>query len=391
MPPDENSEDVASEDATSRRAVLVGAAAAVGTGAGLASVFEMVPDVATDLLRFGDSTPNVPASGPWSTAPPMPDTRTEVKAKVLDGTLFVVGGFLDGKRTATDHVVGFDLDARKWHAAPPLPQGLHHTSVAVVDGTLYVIGGYTNEWDAVDSVFAFDGSEWSSRTAMPDRRGALGAGVIDGRIYVTGGNGSGGLKTALDVYDPVADEWSSGPDLPTPREHLAVAATGGTLYAVGGRQSGLSTNVATAEAFSPKTGEWTTVSPMPTARGGLDASVVDGQVFVFGGESPGGTNPEVEAYDPATDSWTTYPRLPTARHGLGTDAVDGRIYTVAGGKKPGYYYSSVLEVLTVARAQSGTGGDGTGSKNDGSGTTSPDGNDTHGASITDADGCPVVD
>jgi N-acetylneuraminic acid mutarotase len=247
----------------------------------------------------------------------------------------------------------YDPSTDQWASKTPMPVGLHHVGVGVIEGRLYVIGGYRHVglsvWDPVATVFAYDPSTdtWAERAAMPTARGALSVTVHGGKLYAIGGYDRTSNSAVVEVYDPVQNVWASRAPLPTPRDHLATATVAGKLYAIGGRLKGnYQLNLAVMEMYDPITDSWTHVADLPTARSGITAAEVAGRIYVFGGEGGGGTFRKNEAYDPAGDSWQAMAPMPTARHGLGSAVVDGRIYVLSGGPTPGGSFSNLNEVFT---------------------------------------------
>lgn len=303
------------------------------------------------------SAPEVSAeSGGWTTMAPAPSKRTEVAAAVLNGKIYVVGGFNEpslsniAKLAVSNAVEVYDPQSDAWTAAAPLPVRLHHTATAVIGDRLYVIGGFTTGflslWNPVNSAYRYDpaANTWEDLPPMPTVRGALGVATIGGKLYAVGGIGGQGNSDAVEVYDPLTDTWSRKAPLPTPRDHLALAAAGDHLYAIGGRVNGsYANNLAVVEVYDPHGDAWQPAASLPTARSGIAAGVIGDTIYVVGGEAPEGTFNTNEAYSVSADRWQTAPPLPTARHGLGAAVIDDRLYVIAGGPTPGGSFSNVNE------------------------------------------------
>ena len=296
--------------------------------------------------------------GVWRTAAPAPTKRTEVGTAAVRDKIYMVGGF---ERPSFSNVMDlavtpsleeYDPSTDRWTSKTPMPVGLHHVGVGVIEGRLYVIGGYRhaglNVWNPVATVYAYDPATdtWAERAAMPTARGALSVTVHEGKLYAIGGYDRTANSAAVEVYDPVRNFWASRAPLPTPRDHLATATVSGKVYAIGGRLNGdYHRNLAIMEVYDPVTDTWTHVADLPTARSGITAAEVAGRVYVFGGEGGDGTFRENEAYDPTRDTWQPLAPMPTARHGLGSAVVDGRIYVISGGPTPGGSFSNLNEVF----------------------------------------------
>lgn len=307
-----------------------------------------------------ESAQSKPDQGIWHAAAPMPTKRTEVAAATLDGKIYVVGGFEKPSMgnvmnfAITPSVEMYDPAADRWTSKTPLPIGLHHVGIGVVDGRLYIVGGYSKSglsvWSPVATVYAFDPTteSWTERAPMPTARGALSVTEHDGKLYAIGGYDRKANSAAVEVYDPKRNAWTAAASLPTARDHLAAATIAGKIYAIGGRLNGdYSRNLAITERYDPAADRWTRVSDLPTARSGITAAVNDGRIYVCGGEGPEGTFRENEVYDSVRDSWHSMAPMPTARHGLGSAMVDGHIYVIGGGPTPGGSFSDLNEVFTV--------------------------------------------
>ena len=316
-----------------------------------------------DVLRFGSAlsfaalglstgavirpTSAVAATaGKWTDLAPMPVPQCEGTAVVLDGRIYVMGGWQD-IAAPYPMVQIYDPATNKWSEGVPLPTPLHHFGAVVLGGKIYVVGGFPNpnrSRAATDKVWMFDPQEkkWIARAPLPEPRGCI-AGtvcVIDNLIYAAGGevprrpgsvvpvNGVQAYQSVADltVYDPVANSWKVLPPMRVPRDHALGGVIDGKLYVAGGRERPkLDINV--VEEFDPKTGVWKDCAPMPTGRSGGSGAVLGGRLYTFGGEgnpnSPLNLFDNVEAYDPRTNEWTKFdpmahPRQATQAASLGT-------------------------------------------------------------------------
>ena len=297
-------------------------------------------------------------SGHWMTGAPVPTARTEVAVAALDGLIYVVGGFEQPspwtiwQSSVSTKVEAYDPATNRWSSKPDLPVGLHHTSAAVLDGSLYVVGGFTKSddtpWNPSSRVFQFNptGETWVERAPLPTARGGLAVTTLQGKLVAVSGYDGQRNPAAVEVYDPDLDQWAAVAPLPTPRDHLAAVTIGETLYAIGGRvRLDYRENLSTVEAYHAESNQWVPKAGMPTPRSGIAVSVVNGWVYVFGGESGEGTFHQNERYSAQLNRWQTMAPMPTARHGLGAAEVDGDIYVLSGGPRPGGSYSRLNEIF----------------------------------------------
>ncbi len=296
--------------------------------------------------------------GHWMTGAPAPTARTEVAAAAVDGLIYVVGGFESSnlwtmwRASVSTRVERYDPATDHWADMPDLPVGVHHAGAAVVDGDLYIIGGFTQSdetvWQPSTRVLRFnaDRAVWEERAPLPTARGGLGVTTLRGKIFAVGGYNGRDNLAAVEVYDPGLDQWTSAAPLPTPRDHLAVVAVGEMLYAIGGRvRLDYRANLSTVEAYRVGANQWVPMADLPTPRSGIAACVVDGWIYVFGGESGEGTFAHNERYRPQWNRWDAMAPMPTARHGLGAVAVGGHVYVMSGGPRPGGSYSPINEIF----------------------------------------------
>lgn len=187
-----------------------------------------------------------PSKEAWTVAAPAPNQRGEVAAAMVDGKIYIIGGFTPFG--VTGRVDVYDPATNTWGERSPMPAELHHVGVGVVDGKLYAIGGFDGLmfWTPSKAVWEYDPKKdrWHSKQEMPTARGALGVAVWEGKVYAIGGltETPFGRENvdANDVYDPAADRWESKAPLPLGRDHLAVVALDGKIHAIGGRKPGAS-------------------------------------------------------------------------------------------------------------------------------------------------------
>jgi N-acetylneuraminic acid mutarotase len=306
---------------------------------------------------LGTVSPSIQAKdlGSWKLLASTPSTRTEVGVTLLNGKIYVIGGFTP--KGIADQVDVYDPATRKWSEAAPLPRALHHVAAVTVNGKIYVIGGFASGmWTPVKTVYEYDPqtNTWTEKAPMLTARGALAAGVVDGKIYAMGGAHKKFFRLtntgANEVYDPATNEWASLMSLPTPRDHFTISVLNGELYALGGRiDVNFNNNLNANEVYNPKTNRWMALKPLPTPRSGITSQAVNGKIYVFGGETGSGTFKRNEAFDPKTNEWQTMEDMPRRCHGLGSAVVDGKIHLFNGGPSPGGRGSRYHQVYTPPR------------------------------------------
>lgn len=323
---------------------------------------EQAPTPGASPAASPSATEQAAIVGAWSLGAPMPTARSEITSAVLDGKIYVVGGF-EASGGNSDVVEAYDPYADAWQRVAPLPVRLDHAMAASDGGTLYVMGGYRVFGAEISSAtYEYDpqADAWTERAPLPLPRAAGAAVAVDGVIYIVGGVGP--EPTVPLAYDVAADAWRELREFASStasREHLTAQAVDGRIYVIGGRWQGV--NVDTVEVYDPASDSWQTLAPMPTARGGLASAVIGGRIHVVGGEDLAArtTFAEHEVYDPSVDGWTAALPLPTARHGLtaqpiqhvdaggpATTILVDVMYVIGGGPQAALSTSALVEIFT---------------------------------------------
>lgn len=142
------------------------------------------------LLLFSTTvlaqSPETGNRGVWRTLAPMPSARQEVATAVLNGKIYVIGGFTSAG-ASTNTVEVYDLQTNIWTSAASIPILNNHGTAAVAAGKLYAFGGVSNR------VFVYNpqNNSWSEVASMNFQHGNTAAvAVINDKIYVAGGTGT---------------------------------------------------------------------------------------------------------------------------------------------------------------------------------------------------------
>jgi hypothetical protein len=168
---------------------------------------------------------------------------------MLNDTLVVAGG-LDASHQVVGAVQRVSIASKAVTAGKPMPLAVAGAAAAVLDGKLYVLGGYTLAADgsavpqtavqvydiAVDSWQRDGDGKPNSPPSLPLARHSAAAAVLGNKLYLVSGAGVGnGLVDAVAIYDPVKNTWNDGAQIPTARALHGLAAFDGRLWAIGGR------------------------------------------------------------------------------------------------------------------------------------------------------------
>lgn len=218
------------------------------------------------------------------------------------------------------------IGLNEWATGTPMPTARHLAAAGVIDGKLYVAGGWINQ--SVDMLEIYDPANdtWTTGASMLTPRFSTFSGVIDGKLYVGGGSNVGpgvyeNLKT-LEIYDPVSDSWIYGASTPIHHSGAVAEVVEWKLYVIG--RYGV-------EAYDPDSDTWAERSPMLTPRSWTSSGMINGKIYIVGGYSASVTTNVLEVYNPASDTWSTGEPMPSERVCAAAEVIHGKLY-VAGGE-----------------------------------------------------------
>lgn len=321
----------------------------------LAAVVDLPGELkAKEVLGLHDpSCTRVDGDGPdgdWRSERPLPSSRDEPRAVVVDGMVYLAGGLRSVEPPAGRSVARFErFDPRtgRYERLPDMPLPLDHLGMVAVDGDIYVLGGHTateRGFEASGRAFRFSvaGKRWEELPPMRHPRGGHGVAAVGSRIYVVAGRPVrefGRVRNVAEVesFDLRTGRWRGHAPMPEPREHLGVAALGDAVYAFGGRLPDGSVS-ARLDRYDPATDRWTRLEDAPFATSGVALLALGNDLYTAGGEEPHEVRifGAAAAYSPAADRWTTMPNLPKPLHGYAAVAIGRRVHLFAGSTCPGF-------------------------------------------------------
>lgn len=122
----------------------------------------------------------------------------------------------------------------------PLPAPRSSLDAAVLDGKLYVIGGWQLDGSSDDAVWGEnywvidltkEDAKWENLPKAPFKARAVAVAATENLVYVIGGiDGEGSTSSDVYIYDPKAERWSSGPAIPS---ESRMKAFGSSAFGIG--------------------------------------------------------------------------------------------------------------------------------------------------------------
>jgi N-acetylneuraminic acid mutarotase len=295
----------------------------------------------TEDSLYVTATPTAPPDLLWTTPTFMPTPRTEPGIAVVNGTIYVIGGY-SGSTLST--VESYNPVSATWIPKADMPTARRSPVVAAVNNKIYAIGGM-NYSNPNHVTYSFDTDEydpatdtWTSKASIPDENPVnsvlgnrfIGGAATNGKVYVvvfTPG------QNFTYEYDPASDTWINKSPIPigglsTP---YAVAALNNKIYVLA------ASNFA---EYNPSTDTWIIKAPLPGNRSlaGLVAVPSKSKLYAVGGmDGSGNVLGSITEYNPVSNTWTTRASMPTPRHSVGTGEVGGKIYVIGGSDSPMIY------------------------------------------------------
>ncbi len=244
-------------------------------------------------IAINNTPPVGNPNGVWSDKALMPAARADASSVVVNGKLYLFGGYGPGSPTnVCNETYVYDPLADTWSQKASMPSNHSYAATACAVGTkAYIWGGIdnSNNWDGYKTLYIYDTvtDSWSVGSDFPITLGMHSASSIayDGKIYVMGGWRDGDTSGNVTVYDPLTDSYdTSKAPMPTPRRFFSLSEVNGVLYAIGGGGPAggyLSTN----EAYDVASDSWSTKASMPFSRWGLarENAALDGKIYISHG------------------------------------------------------------------------------------------------------------
>lgn len=316
----------------------------------------------------------------WERITQLPTKRWEFSTAVVEGKIYLIGGSLFENHAGPfglSTVEVYDTQTNTWQRGADMPTPRTNAKAAVVNGTIYVFGGYNSKdkflqtWKMADHVEVYDPrtDTWTQKKEMPISRFYFGLGVVAGKIYLIGGTtglgeGQEQRMDRVDIYDPATDTWAKGPKMPTRRNPGGVAVVSTRIYVIGGegwplpQVWGADQFLGSIEAYDPINRQWKKKKNLLELKNWFSSVVVDGAIYLIGGYTREGGFQEVatvNVYHPRTETWREISALPNPLGPYDAATVNGKIY-VFGSLGAGARFSTDVLVYDIgSRAVKATG------------------------------------
>lgn len=220
-----------------------------------------------------------PAAGSWSPIADMPETKVNATGAFVNGTLYVAGGSTISRPGAggvlTPTAYAYHPDSDTWSRIADLPVPLDGAASAVLDGSLYVIGGFGPKSSLSSPAYRYDPlhNTWHRIADYPIAMGDGGCGGIADGIVCAGGRtnfGGAEVTTARAYrYHPGTDTWTRAADMPYDVFSAVYSSANGELQVTGGMTDAELLGITRrAVQYDPVVDLWTDLPDAPYATQG---------------------------------------------------------------------------------------------------------------------------
>ena len=301
----------------------------------------------------------------WEKLPDMPVEKWEPGTVVLDGKLYLFGGYTDGVRSSKQSHV-FDPADGSWTRIQDLPSAITHMNMVLDGRTVWFAGGFKDGYrgHTIAEVWRYDVDldRYTAAPLLPETRGGGGLALVGRRLHYMGGveedrDTDSPDHWVLDLAAWEADRragWTPAAPMPVPRNQFSCVTFDGKIYAIAGQfhHDSEQLDQARVDVYDPATDTWTSGPPLAKGHSHAEGStfVHDGRIYMAGGHTtaPGESkqvDPDILALSPGGE-WEVVGTLPMPLSSPAAAIIDGRFY-VAGGS-PGR--SAVQADMWVADA-----------------------------------------
>lgn len=308
------------------------------------------------------------ASLEWKTGAPTPFPRVESPTAVIDGKLFLFGGFTDDLG-ASNQVDVYDPASDTWTRRSDMPTGVTHLNPAIDEktNTLWLAGGFKGRHPGpvVAEVWKYDiaADHWTAGPPLPEPRAGGGLAVIGRKLHYFGGYKSDRQTDAGEHWSLSLDggtSWAAEAEMHHPRGHVAAAVLDGKMYSLGGDHGHDATQIDLpfCEVYDPATKSWKEIASLPDGRSHFESSTIiyRGGILLVGGRSNSpeparGVLGELLLYDPEADSWKAVGTLPEKVLAPSAAIVGNRIVVIGGGLNNPRPLTAATHVATIPGAE----------------------------------------
>ncbi|KAM3589977.1 uncharacterized protein V6R79_000959 [Siganus canaliculatus] len=210
-----------------------------------------------------------PGQDTWKRLADMQEFRSNFSVVVNEELLYAIGGDKEINHNL-DSVEMYNPHTDSWSFVQPLDQPLSGHAAAVMDGGIFVSGGFNCKYECLVSMFLYHPERGTTYlTDMSHDRAQHCMEPLRGHLYVAGGVCN--LRKfytdqqVCEVYNPAADSWTAFASLSVPHVGSASVVLEEKIYVLGGYCQDDYSESGLVHRFDPSTQRWENMGKLPGA------------------------------------------------------------------------------------------------------------------------------
>ncbi len=174
-------------------------------------------------------------SSQWTARANMKQSRKQFCSVVLNDTIYALGGRGNNNEYSLRSCERYCSQLNEWSTVADMNSYRDGASAAVINGCIYVAGGWNRGVFKSVSKYCPETDTWREVAPMTTKRYVFSLTPFAGRLWAIGGKGGDFQPlSSCESYDPVTDTWREEAEMKEWRYRHAAIEFNGELYVVGG-------------------------------------------------------------------------------------------------------------------------------------------------------------
>jgi hypothetical protein len=265
----------------------------------------------------------LPGTGTYTARAALPTPRTSTSSAVLNGKLYVIGGYVLSNGDLSKAVHAYDPNTDSWTARADAPLHTSYGVAATIGNFIYHTGGGASHLGSYLSRYSDVSNSWQARTAPPVNLIGPAIATVGRKLYIAGGRHSGSLADnyTMWAYDTLTNAWTQRANMPVGLELHSATSIGTKIYVAGGLMFSDGQPFTGLLVYDTQTDSWSTATGpgFPIYSTIPPFVAIDRTLYLFSDENG------PKAYTPSTDSWVGL-NFGSIRNQRAYGVIDGEIY-----------------------------------------------------------------
>ena len=271
----------------------------------------------------------------------MPVGRTDDRAVLLNGLVYVGGGFEAGTVGESYTINCYDPVKNSWSS--PIDTPYYRFAMTKLNNKLLIAGGKDKSYKETNQILIMDDGQLKNYTKMTTARSTAAAAGHQGMLIITGGTDDKHMTlSSTELFDSTNRQWYTCSDLPQPHNWLQSVIIYNILYLLGGADKDYSDSPAVFTAqlddLSRHQLKWNAYQDMPWCTS-APVSINGTQLLTVGGRRGSTYTSDICKHN---HNWEAIGHIPSPRaRSAAVSTADNRIIVIGGQNDKGKYTNTV--------------------------------------------------